>query len=63
MAGLKIGDLITYAGTKQLNDVTELATVDKPTSQMPLLLLVVRDGSYRFIAITGTDGFPVAAVR
>jgi hypothetical protein len=24
LAGLKIGDLITYAGTKQLNDVAEL---------------------------------------
>jgi serine protease Do len=63
LAGLKIGDLITYAGTKQLNDVAELATVGQPTTQHPLLLLVVRDGSVRFIAITGTDEVSVAAVR
>jgi serine protease Do len=55
LAGLKIGDLITHAGTKQLTDVADLATVDKPSSQMPLLLRVVRDGSARFIAITGSD--------
>jgi serine protease Do len=62
LAGLKIGDLITYAGTKQLNDVAELTTVSQPTSQKPLLLLVVRDGSERFIAITGTDEPSVAVV-
>jgi S1-C subfamily serine protease len=55
LAGLKIGDLIPHAGTKQLTDVADLATVDKPSSQMPLLLRVVRDGSARFIAITGSD--------
>lgn len=62
LAGLKIGDLITYAGTKQLNDVAELATVGQPTPSSPLLLLVVRDGSARFIAITGTDEPSVAAI-
>jgi S1-C subfamily serine protease len=55
MAGLKIGDLITHAGTKQLTDVTDLAGVDKPSPELPLLLRIVRDGSPLFIAITGTD--------
>ncbi len=55
LAGLKVGDLITHAGTKRLTDVSDLATVSKPSPQMPLLLRVVRDGSPRFVAITGSD--------
>jgi S1-C subfamily serine protease len=55
MAGLRIGDLITHAGTKRLTAVADLATVDTPTAQLPLLLRVVRDGSASFIAVTGAD--------
>jgi serine protease Do len=55
LAGLKVGDLITHAGTKQLTDVADLAAVGKPSSEVPLLLRVVRDGSPRFVAITGSD--------
>jgi serine protease Do len=55
LAGLKVGDLITHAGAKQLTDVADLASIDKPSSQMPLLLRIVRDGSSRFIAITGAE--------
>lgn len=55
LAGLRVGDLITHAGTKRLNDVADLAAVSKPSPQMPLLLRVVRDGSPRFVAITGSD--------
>lgn len=55
LAGLKVGDLITHAGTKRLHDVADLATVSRPSSQMPLLLRVVRNGSPGFVAITGSD--------
>ncbi len=55
LAGLRVGDLITHAGTKRLTGVADLATVSKPSVQMPLLLRVVRDGSPRFVAITGSD--------
>jgi serine protease Do len=55
LGGLKIGDLITHAGTKQLNGVEDLANVDKPSTNVPLLLRVIRDGAPRFIAITGAD--------
>jgi serine protease Do len=54
-AGLRIGDLITHAGAKRLTSVADLATVDTPTTQLPLLLRVVRDGSASFIAVTGSD--------
>jgi serine protease Do len=53
LAGLKVGDLITHVGAKQLVGVTDLATVATPTPQAPLLVRVVRDGSPTFIAITG----------
>lgn len=53
LAGLKIGDLITHAGTKQLTAPADIAAINKPTRQMPLLLRVVREGSAGFIAITG----------
>jgi serine protease Do len=55
LAGLRIGDLITHAGTKQLTGVADLANVSTPSLQTPLLLRVVRDGSASFIAVTGTD--------
>jgi serine protease Do len=55
LAGLKVGDLLTHAGTKRLSEVADLAAVAKPSPQMPLLLRVVRDGSSRFIAITGSE--------
>jgi serine protease Do len=55
LAGLRIGDLITHAGSKRLTSVADLATVDMPTPQLPLLLRVVRDGSPSFIAVTGSD--------
>jgi serine protease Do len=54
-AGLKVGDLITHAGTKRLEDVADLATVSKPTSSQPLLLRVIRTGSPGFIAVTGSE--------
>jgi serine protease Do len=53
MAGLKVGDLITHAGTKQLVGVADIAAVAAPTPQAPLLVRVVRDGSPTFVAITG----------
>jgi serine protease Do len=53
LAGLKVGDLLTHAGTKQLTNVTDLATIAVPTRQAPLLVRVVRDGAPTFVAITG----------
>jgi serine protease Do len=53
MAGLKVGDLITHVGTKQLTAISGLATVHVPTRQAPLLLRIVREGSPTFVAITG----------
>lgn len=55
LAGLKVGDLITHAGTKRLQDVADLATVSRPSSEHPLLLRVVRNGSASFIAMTGSE--------
>jgi S1-C subfamily serine protease len=54
LAGLKVGDLITYAGSKHLESVTDLATVSKPSIKQPLLLLIIRDGAPRFVAATGS---------
>ncbi len=53
LAGLKVGDLITHLGTKQLVNVADVAKVATPTPQAPLLIRVVRDGSATFVAITG----------
>jgi serine protease Do len=53
LAGLKVGDLITHAGTKQLIGVTDLVTVAAPTPRAPLLIRVVREGSPSFVAVTG----------
>ena len=55
LAGLKIGDLITHAGTKRLSDVADLASVSQPSPKNPLLLRVLRDGSPRFVAVTGSE--------
>jgi S1-C subfamily serine protease len=55
LAGLRIGDLITHAGSKRLADVADLATVSKPSVKLPLLLRVVRDGAPGFIAVTGSE--------
>jgi serine protease Do len=53
LAGLRVGDLITHAGTKQLIGVTDIAAVPMPSPQAPLLVRIVRDGSPTFVAITG----------
>jgi serine protease Do len=53
LAGLKVGDLITHVGAKQLTETADIVAVNQPTRQSPLLLRVVRDGSAAFIAITG----------
>lgn len=53
LAGLKVGDLITHLGTKQLTDVDDLVKVPNPTTQAPLLVRVVRDGVATFVAISG----------
>jgi S1-C subfamily serine protease len=55
LAGLKVGDLITHAGTKHLEDARDLATVSQPSAKSPLLLRVIRDGTPSFVAITGSD--------
>jgi serine protease Do len=55
LAGMKVGDLITHAGTKRLEDVADLSTVSKPSVSQPLLLRIIRNGSPGFIAVTGTD--------
>ena len=53
MAGLRVGDLITHMGAKQLIDVNDLVKVTAPTAKNPLLIRVVRDGTPGFVAITG----------
>jgi membrane-associated protease RseP (regulator of RpoE activity) len=53
VAGLKVGDLITHAGGKQLVDSRDLTGVAVPSPQAPLLIRVVREGAATFIAMTG----------
>jgi serine protease Do len=53
LAGLKIGDVITQIGSKQLVDVRDVKGTATPTPQAPLLVRVVRDGAATFVAITG----------
>jgi serine protease Do len=53
LAGLRVGDLITHIGTKQLYVSADLASVKPPTLQDPLLLRIVREGSPGFVALTG----------
>jgi serine protease Do len=55
LAGLKVGDLITQAGTKRLKDVADLASVSQPSTKLPLLLRVVREGAPNFVAVTGSE--------
>jgi len=53
LGGLKVGDLLTHVGTKQLTDATDITAVATPTPHDPVLLRIVRDGSAAFIALTG----------
>jgi serine protease Do len=53
LAGIRVGDLVTHLGAKQLFEATDIAAVGAPTPQDPLLLRVVHDGSPVFIALTG----------
>jgi serine protease Do len=53
LAGLKVGDLITHAGSKQLTGVADIAAIATPTIAAPLLIRVVREGSPAYVAITG----------
>jgi serine protease Do len=53
VAGLRVGDLITHAGGKQLVDVKDMAGVAAPSPQAPLLIRIVRDGAAAFVALTG----------
>jgi hypothetical protein len=50
-----VGDIITHAGTKHLEQTADLASVSKPSAKTPLLLRVVRDGTPSFVAVTGSD--------
>lgn len=53
LAGIRVGDLVTHVGAKQLNAATDMATIGNPTPRDPVLLRVVHDGSPVFIALTG----------
>jgi serine protease Do len=53
LAGIRVGDLVTHLGAKQLFAATDIAAIGKPTPQDPVLLRVVHDGSPAFIALTG----------
>jgi serine protease Do len=53
LAGIRVGDLVTHLGAKQLFEATDIAAIGKPTPQDPVLLRVVHDGSPAFIALTG----------
>jgi serine protease Do len=57
VAGLKVGDLITHVGSKQLVEVRDIVNVAAPTPQTPLLIRIVRDGAATFVALTG-EGEP-----
>jgi serine protease Do len=60
MAGLRVGDLITHIGPRQLVGIADIAKVAAPTAQAPLLLRVVRDGAATFVAITGEAESPLS---
>lgn len=53
VAGLRVGDLVTHLGSKQLVDAKDIVGVAAPSQQAPLLIRIVRDGSPTFIALTG----------
>jgi serine protease Do len=56
LAGLRVGDLITHLGTKQLVEAREIVAVAAPTPQAPVLIRIVRDGAAAFVALTGEAG-------
>jgi serine protease Do len=60
MAGLRVGDLITHVGSKQLVGIADIVKVATPTPQAPLLIRVVRDGAATFVAITGEAESPLS---
>jgi serine protease Do len=53
VAGLRVGDLITHAGSKQLVNVRDIAGIAAPSPQVPLLIRIVRDGAAAFVALSG----------
>jgi len=53
VAGLRVGDLVTHAGGKQLVDPRDIVGVAAPSPQTPLLIRFVRDGAATFVALTG----------
>jgi S1-C subfamily serine protease len=53
LAGMRVGDLITHVGTRQLENVEGVGDIPTPSPQTPVLLRVVRDGAATFIAVTG----------
>jgi serine protease Do len=53
LAGLKVGDLITHLGERQITSVGDLVDVTPPTLEAPVLLRVLREGSASFVPITG----------
>jgi serine protease Do len=53
LAGIKVGDLVTHLGAKQLSEASDIASISKPTPKDPVLLRVVRDGVPVYIALTG----------
>jgi serine protease Do len=53
VAGLRVGDLITHLGLRQMVDVKDLVGVAAPTPQAPVLIRIVRDGVAAFVALTG----------
>jgi serine protease Do len=53
VAGLRVGDLVTHVGSKQLVDAKDIVGVAAPSQQAPLLIRIVRDGAPTFVALTG----------
>jgi len=53
VAGLRVGDLVTHVGGKQLVDPRDIVSVAAPSPQAPLLIRFVRDGAATFVALTG----------
>jgi S1-C subfamily serine protease len=53
VAGLRVGDLITHVGSKQLVDVRDISGIAAPTPQAPVLIRIVREGGAAFVALTG----------
>jgi serine protease Do len=53
VAGLRVGDLVTHVGSKQLVDPRDIVGVAAPSPQTPLLIRFVREGAATFVALTG----------